>query len=150
MNARRTLTGYNEMARLSDNEPQALCSPRFTTMRRRRQGDAPATPLCSGDLTDREDLDASPPSARGGEKTWAGAPRPKAEITDDGPESLGNENAARQPAASSTICKSTNPDGKSLSLKLREQAKRLGLKPGSPRWRAYVLGTQAAARKRGR
>jgi hypothetical protein len=36
----------------------------------------------------------------------------------------------------------------SLGLKLRIQAGRLGLKPGSTEWKKYVLGTQAAARKR--
>jgi len=37
-----------------------------------------------------------------------------------------------------------------LNLKLRQQAAKLGLKPGSPRWRAYVLGTvdRAAKEKR--
>jgi hypothetical protein len=35
-----------------------------------------------------------------------------------------------------------------LSKKLREQATRQGLKPGSPGWRAYVLGGEAAARQR--
>lgn len=35
-----------------------------------------------------------------------------------------------------------------LSKKLREQAARHGLKPSSPGWRAYVLGGEAAARKR--
>jgi hypothetical protein len=34
-----------------------------------------------------------------------------------------------------------------LNLKLRQQAKELGLTPGSPRWRAYVLGTVTAAAK---
>jgi hypothetical protein len=35
-----------------------------------------------------------------------------------------------------------------LEKKLREQAAQLGLRPGSPRWKAYVLGTAAAAKKR--
>lgn len=35
-----------------------------------------------------------------------------------------------------------------LGLKLRRQALSRGLAPGSPRWRAYVLGTLAAARRR--
>jgi hypothetical protein len=35
-----------------------------------------------------------------------------------------------------------------LSKKLRAQAQRHGLKPGSPEWRAYVLGGEAAARQR--
>jgi hypothetical protein len=35
-----------------------------------------------------------------------------------------------------------------LSKKLRVQAERNGLKPGSPRWRAYVLGGMAASAKR--
>jgi hypothetical protein len=39
---------------------------------------------------------------------------------------------------------------KNLSLKLRQQAAKLGMLPGSPRWRAYVLGTTAAAAKRNR
>jgi hypothetical protein len=42
------------------------------------------------------------------------------------------------------------PPAPSLGLKLRQQAAQQGLAPGSPRWRAYVLGTQAAARKRQR
>jgi hypothetical protein len=36
----------------------------------------------------------------------------------------------------------------SLSLKLRQQALKAGLKPGSDRWRAYVLGGIAAAKRR--
>jgi hypothetical protein len=39
---------------------------------------------------------------------------------------------------------------KSHDLKLREQAKKLGLKPGSTRWRAYVLGTKARMAKQKR
>ena len=37
-----------------------------------------------------------------------------------------------------------------LQLKLRQQARKLGLKPGSPRWRAYVLGTRARMEKQKR
>lgn len=36
----------------------------------------------------------------------------------------------------------------SINKKLREQARKLGLKPGSDRWRAYVLGTISAMKKR--
>jgi hypothetical protein len=36
------------------------------------------------------------------------------------------------------------------NLKLRKQANKLGLIPGSPRWRAYVLGTISAIEKRKR
>ena len=35
-----------------------------------------------------------------------------------------------------------------INKRLRDQAKKLGLKPGSPRWRAYVLGTTSANKKR--
>jgi hypothetical protein len=35
-----------------------------------------------------------------------------------------------------------------LAKKLREQAKRHGLEPGTPGWRAYVLGGEAAAKVR--
>jgi len=35
-----------------------------------------------------------------------------------------------------------------LSKKLRAQAARHGFAPGSPKWRAYVLGTEAASRRR--
>ena len=37
-----------------------------------------------------------------------------------------------------------------LKLKLRNQAKKLGLIPGSDVWRAYVLGTFSAMKKRKR
>ena len=37
-----------------------------------------------------------------------------------------------------------------INLKLRTQAKKLGLTPGSPQWRAYVLGTISAMKKRKR
>lgn len=37
-----------------------------------------------------------------------------------------------------------------INLKLRTQAKKLGLIPGSPSWRAYVLGTLSAMEKRKR
>lgn len=35
-----------------------------------------------------------------------------------------------------------------LKLKLRQQAAKRGLTPGSARWRAYVLGTEAAMRRK--
>ena len=41
-----------------------------------------------------------------------------------------------------------NKGTKKLEAKLREQAQKLGLKPGSPRWRAYVLGTISASAKK--
>lgn len=54
------------------------------------------------------------------------------------------------PANRSLDCVNTIPRTKKLSLKLRQQAIKLGMLPGSPRWRAYVLGTTAAAAKRNR
>jgi hypothetical protein len=86
------------------------------------------------------------PSAREGEKHRAGAERPKVESTVDAPGSPDSENQVRQHAAEAANCVNT----KILSLSLRERAQMYGLKPGSARWRAYVLGTQSAARKRGR
>ena len=53
--------------------------------------------------------------------------------------------STRKPAADSE-----HTPQKSFYLKLREQARRLGLKPGSPRWRAYVLGTKARMEKQKR
>lgn len=68
--------------------------------------------------------------------SWAGAQRPKTRTSDQGPvEGLNN-------------CVDTPKTSPSLGLKLRQQALKLGLPPGSPRWRAYVLGTQAQAEKR--
>lgn len=42
----------------------------------------------------------------------------------------------------------TNPRPENLGLKLRQQALKQGMIPGSPRWRAYVLGTLEAAKRR--
>ena len=47
-------------------------------------------------------------------------------------------------------CENTNPRATNLGLKLRLQAKELGMTPGSSRWRAYVLGTISAMKKRKR
>lgn len=77
-------------------------------------------------------------NAREQEIHQAGAERPKVGPDDTFPP---------KKVASSVY---TTPGPKTLSLKLREQAKKLGLKPGEPRWRAYVLGTQAAAARRKR
>jgi hypothetical protein len=69
--------------------------------------------------------------------------------------SLAKVAGAERPKASSSQDRQgagivyTQPQ-KSLELSVRERALALGLAPGSPRWRAYVLGTIAAARKRDR
>jgi hypothetical protein len=78
----------------------------------------------------------SSPTAREEEKPWAGAQRPKAGSAD---ALTGNSPAMVYTQPKKSL---------SLGMKLRKQALRLGLIPGSARWRAYVLGTQAAAAKR--
>lgn len=80
--------------------------------------------------------------AGNGDSHWAGAQRPKTCSGDDGhPEDT-------NPPASPTKVFTRTQRASSLQLKLRQQAARQGMKPGSPRWRAYVLGTAAAAAKR--
>jgi hypothetical protein len=81
---------------------------------------------------------SSPSIARDGERPWAGAERPKDGTSDPIPQ--------EKDASSVYII----PSSKSLGLKLRQQALKLGLVPGSARWRAYVLGTQTAAARRRR
>jgi hypothetical protein len=76
------------------------------------------------------------PPARVGGSHWAGAQRPK---TNPGTHSPAGRGAGRV----DTIAKR-----ESLGLKLRRQALKHGMKPGSPRWRAYVLGGLSAAEKR--
>jgi hypothetical protein len=84
------------------------------------------------------------PSVRGSETQWAGAERPKAEVDDSG------RRDAPQAPPNAKVRAYTYRGSKSIDLKLREQAARHGLQPGSPRWRAYVLGTKAAAAKKRR
>jgi hypothetical protein len=84
------------------------------------------------DLTPKQ----HPPSAREGRTHWAGAARPK--LTP----------ATRSPLGQVASCVNTTPNRTNLGLKLRQQALKQGLIPGTPRWRAYVLGTLAAAERR--
>lgn len=83
------------------------------------------------DLTPKQ----HPPCARDEGTHWAGAQRPK---TKPGNRSHAGEDAGRV---------NTIPKRENLGLKLRRQALKQGLIPGTPRWRAYVLGTQARAKK---
>jgi hypothetical protein len=80
----------------------------------------------------------SPHPAGNGKRHWAGAQRPKA----------GTSTAF--PAGTSANDVYTHKNAKHLALKLRQQAVKLGLIPGSPRWRAYVLGTLQASKRRKR
>lgn len=84
--------------------------------------------------------------ARDGGSHWAGAKRPNANAQ-KGPQA---EKKVPQPAELPGNCVNTIPGPASLGVMLRQRAKALGLAPGTPRWRAYVLGTQAAAAKRRR
>lgn len=84
------------------------------------------------DLTSKNHL----PPAREGSTHWAGAQRPK---TNPGTQSPVPEGAPRV---------NTIQTRESLGLKLRRQALKQGMIPGSARWRAYVLGTLKAAQKR--
>jgi len=74
--------------------------------------------------------------ARVGKTHWAGAQRPKAGCND------------ALPSAKPAGCVYTQKNRAPLGVKLRQQAIKNGLTPGSPRWRAYVLGTLQAAKKR--
>jgi hypothetical protein len=76
------------------------------------------------------------PVAREEKRPWAGAQRPKDGTSDPLPP---------KKAAAGVY---TMPGPIALGLKLRSQAKKLGLVPGTPRWRAYVLGTESAAARR--
>jgi hypothetical protein len=71
-----------------------------------------------------------------GKSRWAGAQRPKARRRDLTLTENGRTDVYTQSPALS------------LSLKLRQQALKAGIKPGSDRWRAYVLGGLAAAKRR--
>jgi hypothetical protein len=74
--------------------------------------------------------------AREGSRPWAGAQRPKAGCND------------ALPPAKPAGCVYTQKNRAPLGVKLRQQAIKNGLTPGSPRWRAYVLGTLQASKKR--
>ena len=108
-----------------------------------------------------------PHHAGNGKKHWAGAQRPKAETGEKNvrndwmsktdktrpvnsvltiPNVSDNPTPHQKPAN----CAYSIPGGKNLNLKLRMQAKKIGLIPGSPQWRAYVLGTVSAMKKRKR
>lgn len=108
-----------------------------------------------------------PDPAGNGKKHWAGAQRPKAETGEKNVQNDLTSTADKkrpvncvftitEPLDSPTYhpkptnCAYTNQGGKNLNLKLRKQAHKLGLIPGSPQWRAYVLGTVAAMKKRKR
>lgn len=86
-----------------------------------------------------------PPVEMGGSH-WAGAQRPKVKSQPLG--ASGEVEEQPTPHKNSANCGAAIPGRKNLDLKLRAQAKKLGLIPGSPRWRAYVLGTQSAMRKK--
>jgi len=90
------------------------------------------------DLHDEIRVFSHSPYAREEERPWAGAQRPKDGTSDPLPP--------KKDAASVY----TQTPRIALGLKLRQQAKKLGLKPGEPRWRAYVLGSEAAAARRKR
>jgi hypothetical protein len=99
------------------------------------------------------------PAGNGGSH-WAGAQRPKdgsGEAATGRRRRLGSPNPqveGKRPQGEANLCENTNrdlePSNLNLKLKLRQQAKELGLVPGSPRWRAYVLGTISAAAQRKR
>jgi hypothetical protein len=57
-------------------------------------------------------------------------------------------NVAYHPTPAKSVNTARNADN--LQLKLRMQARNLGLIPGSAPWRAYVLGTLSAIEKRKR
>lgn len=86
--------------------------------------------------------------AEDGGKHGAGAQRPKAQLAPI--RAIADARGKATPHESAGNCGNKILRAKKLQLKLREQAKKLGLIPGSPRWRAYVLGTIAAQEKRKR
>lgn len=79
----------------------------------------------------------------------SGAQRPKATL-EYAPHGTENATSIQPPVFRVEKCVHTVNQLPSLSLKLRNQAKKAGLIPGSPRWRSYVLGTEQAAKKRKR
>lgn len=106
-----------------------------------------------------------PDPAGNGKKHWAGAQRPKAKTGEKNVPKGSISTAEKKteinyvctipepttrvtPQHKPPNCANTNLGGKNLNLKLRKQAKKLGLIPGSPQWRAYVLGTVSAMKKR--
>ena len=99
---------------------------------------------------------SSPPHpARDGGSHWAGAQRPKAGTeerdmrrNDVNTTAGSREDATAPDKSTNSVYTAKNPIN--LNLKLRRQALSQGMIPGSPRWRAYVLGTVSAARKRKR
>jgi hypothetical protein len=111
-------------------------------------------PVCNADFSGHETA-----SRKG---SLASAPNPLPEMDID----LGRERSDQKPQSAQGCDRPTSDDrtahqeptnivyknkrGISLDLKLRQQAAKLGMKPGSPRWRAYVLGTKAAAQRRKR
>jgi hypothetical protein len=98
-------------------------------------------------------LSQDSPPAGNGKKHWAGAQRPKVETTKKtilgqarrGSRERSDDSHPQETPASDVY---TPRIGVNINLKLRQQAAKLGLMPGSPRWRAYVLGTQQASKRR--
>jgi hypothetical protein len=93
--------------------------------------------------------------AGNGKKHWAGAQRPKAETANKtilGQARRGSREHSDDghPPETPTTNVYTPRAGVNINLKLRQQAVKLGLEPGSPRWRAYVLGTLQASKRRKR
>ena len=152
---------YNEMAHSSGRIAGNVLTHCDTPQRPTAEG-APAT------LTDKQTLGRklSPPSARESGTQWAGAQRPKAEsrpkkhpqkpnIQDrEKSTSINHVNTIKSasviptPHSKPTEGVYTAGNAVNINLKLRTQAKKLGLIPGSPSWRAYVLGTLSAMKKR--
>ena len=98
---------------------------------------------------------SSPHPARDGGSHWAGAQRPKAESGEKGMRGndVNTTTESREDVTApdkSTKSVNTPKRAKDINLKLREQAKKIGLIPGSSQWRAYVLGTVSAMKKRQR
>ena len=96
-----------------------------------------------------------PDPAGNGKKHWAGAKRPKAETAEESMlwqarRGSRKQSADAHPTETPANDVYTQRRGVNINTKLRQQALKLGLMPGSPRWRAYVLGTLQASKRRKR
>jgi hypothetical protein len=84
------------------------------------------------------------PDAREGSNQWAGAQATQSQSSQPWPQEARRASSG-EPLEGLDLPRL--PKRPTASKALREHASRAGLRPGSPRWRAYVLGTLAAMRK---
>jgi hypothetical protein len=129
------------MVRRLLEKSRAMSSPSVIPRATYGTDGAPTTPVM-GICSHTVQFSPSLLPANGLETHWAGAQRPN---------SCGGDDSHHEAVTlQSNPAERVNTHQGALNLKLRKQASALGMVPGSPRWRAYVLGTVSAMAKRKR